>query len=104
MAKRKPNKKGLDAQHLPIFYRQVYKAVLGIPFGEVRSYKWVAQKIGRPNAWRAVGQALRRNPWPFIIPCHRVVGSDRKIGGYSQGVKLKEKILKLERQLKELMV
>lgn len=78
------------------FQRKVYKAILDIPSGEVRSYKWVASKIGKPHAYRAVGQALKRNPHTVIIPCHRVVRKDGSIGGYSRGARMKERLLSKE--------
>ena len=78
------------------FQKRVYKAVLTIPKGEVRSYKWVAQKSGNPLATRAVGQALNKNPHTIKIPCHRVVKSDGSLGGYSKGLKMKRKLLKKE--------
>ena len=65
------------------FEWQVLKTTLAIPLGETRSYKWIAAKIGRPKAVRAVGQALRKNPYPLIIPCHRVIKSDGQIGAYA---------------------
>lgn len=65
------------------FEWSVLKAALEIPFGETRTYAWVAQKIGRPKAVRAVGQALRKNPYPLIIPCHRVIKSDGSLGKYA---------------------
>jgi len=68
---------------LTAFEWQVLQAALTIPLGETRSYQWVAQKIGRPQAARAVGQALRKNPYPLMIPCHRVVRSDGTPGGYA---------------------
>ena len=68
---------------LTSFEWQVLKAALSIPFGETRSYQWIAQRIGRPQAVRAVGQALRKNPFPVIIPCHRVIKSNGKLGGYA---------------------
>ncbi len=80
------------------FQRKVWNAVKAIPYGETRSYKWVAKKIGNPKAARAVGQALKRNPLLIIIPCHRVICSDGKLGGFSQGLKKKRELLKLERQ------
>ena len=61
----------------------VLKAVMEIPLGQTRSYKWVAQQIGKPKALRAVGQALRKNPYPLMIPCHRVIKSDGQLGGYA---------------------
>ena len=78
------------------FQKKVWKAIATIPYGETRSYKWIAQKIGHPKAVRAVGQACGANPFPFIIPCHRVVASNGKIGGFSLGLKLKRRLLKLE--------
>ncbi len=81
------------------FTAKVYRAVLSIPLGQVRSYKWVAKKCGSGNAWRAVGQALKRNPYPLIIPCHRVVRSNHKPGGYIFGIKRKSALLALEKEL-----
>ena len=86
------------------FAIKVYQAVLNIPLGEVRTYKWVARKAGRPRAFRAVGQILKRNPYPLIIPCHRVVECGGKLGGYSRGAKKKKGLLNLERQIRKLMV
>jgi methylated-DNA-[protein]-cysteine S-methyltransferase len=78
------------------FERQVWLALKKIPFGETRSYKWIAEHIGRPSAVRAVGQALSKNPIPIVIPCHRVIESDGSIGGYSSGVNNKVRLLELE--------
>lgn len=86
------------------FAKRVYKVVSSIPIGEVRTYKWVARAAGRPRAHRAVGQILKRNPYPIIIPCHRVVKSDSSLGGYVFGGELKKKLLNLERQIRDLMV
>jgi len=86
------------------FARKVYRVTLSIPLGEVRTYKWVAHRIGSPYASRAVGQALKNNPYPLIIPCHRVVSCGGKLGGYAGGRKLKEKLLDLERQIKKSML
>lgn len=84
------------------FAKKVYKVILSIPLGEVRTYKWVARKIGRPKAYRAVGQVLKNNPYPLIIPCHRIIESSGKIGGYIWGKKIKRAILNLERQIRNL--
>ena len=84
-----------------VFSRQVYQVVLSIPLGQTRTYKWVAQKAGRPKAYRAVGTILKNNPMPFIIPCHRVIKSSNVLGGYIFGLKAKRAILGLERELKE---
>lgn len=86
---------------MTLFEKKVYKAVLSIPFGQVRTYKWVAQKINHPKSCRAVGNALNKNPYPLIIPCHRVVSSGGDIGGYVWGKNTKRKLLDLERQIKE---
>jgi len=74
----------------------VLKAVSSIPRGEVRSYKWVAVKIGSPKACRAVGNALSKNPYPVIIPCHRVIRSDGLAGGYVNGAGRKRELLARE--------
>ena len=70
--------------------------LLEIPYGEVRSYAWVAKEIGHPAAVRPVANAVARNPIPVLIPCHRVVRSDGHIGNYSLGVELKNKLLAFE--------
>jgi len=86
------------------FVKKVYRAVLSIPPGEVRTYKWVARKAGNPKAGRAVGQILKNNPYPLIVPCHRVISSSGKLGGYAWGSKNKKLLLDLERQIKQLVV
>jgi O-6-methylguanine DNA methyltransferase len=75
----------VDLHQLPDFEQQVLRKVLEIPRGEVRPYAWVAAEVGRPLAVRAVGNAVARNPIPFVIPCHRVVRSDGRIGQYGAG-------------------
>ena len=72
----------LDLSGSTSFQRRVWKATMEIPYGQVRSYKWVAGKIGKPSACRAVGRALAANPLPAVIPCHRVIRSDGKPGGF----------------------
>ena len=86
------NIKGTDFQIL------VWKEILKIPYGETRTYKEIAQAIGKPNSSRAVANACGKNPYAPDIPCHRVIRSDGKLGGYSGvgGVKMKEKLLKIE--------
>ncbi len=78
------------------FQRKVWRKVGEIPYGELRSYKWVARSIGRGHASRAVGNAVGRNPVAPIVPCHRVVCSDGSLGGYSSGVAIKKRLLNLE--------
>lgn len=77
------------------FTEKVYKVVRAIPEGEVMTYKEVAQKIGNPKAYRAIGNALNKNYQPEI-PCHRVVKSNGSVGGYNRGVKAKTALLKKE--------
>lgn len=93
------NKAGIRKLVLTRFSRQVLAEVCRIPLGQVRSYKWVAQKIKKPKAFRAVAQALKRNPFPIIIPCHRVINNDGKFGGYSGGAENKARLLRLERDI-----
>ena len=82
------------------FQWKVLAVTARIPFGETRSYKWVAQQIGNPKAVRAVGQALRRNPYPLIIPCHRVIKEDGSLGGYAGRYDHKKgKLLERERRI-----
>lgn len=78
------------------FERRVWSATSLIPYGEVRSYSWIAAQIGAPRAARAVGNALGRNPLPIIIPCHRVVAKNG-LGGFAGGLRIKRRLLKLER-------
>jgi O-6-methylguanine DNA methyltransferase len=87
---------------LTSFEMAVLRAALDIPFGETRSYRWVAERIGRPKAVRAVGQALRKNPWPLVIPCHRVIKSDGTLGKYAgKDDGRKRALIELERELRE---
>jgi len=81
------------------FQKKVYDALLKIPKGQVRTYAQVARMIGRPNAARAVGQALKRNRWAPEIPCHRVIASDGTLGGYSAsgGLAAKRRLLRQEK-------
>jgi len=78
------------------FQKKVYKVVSTIPKGQTRSYKWVAQKIGNPDAARAVGQALNRNPFIGEVPCHSVIRSDGSLGGFAKGIKRKKEMLEAE--------
>jgi methylated-DNA-[protein]-cysteine S-methyltransferase len=78
------------------FEKKVYAAVSKIPRQEVRSYKWVAARIGHPKAWRAVGNALNKNPYMGKVPCHRVIRSDGSIGGFAKGTGRKRDLLKSE--------
>ena len=84
--------------------QKVYKVVLSIPLGQVRTYKWVAKKVGRPRASRAIGHILKHNPCPLLIPCHRIICSNGNLGGYIFGKKKKKDFLDLEKRIKEIMV
>ncbi len=86
----------LDLSAATPFQREVWETTRLIPYGETRSYRWVAEQIGKPRAMRAVGQALGRNPLPVIIPCHRVLAGDGKLGGFSGGMEMKRRLLFLE--------
>ena len=79
-----------------VFAEKVYRSVSKIPKGATRSYKWVAAKIGRPKAYRAVGNALNKNPYIGTVPCHRVIKSDGSIGGFAKGISRKKRLLKAE--------
>ncbi len=79
------------------FQKRVWEIVKQIPYGQVRSYKWVASKIGNPKAARAVGTAISRNPVVLIIPCHRVIRNNGSLGRYGGMDWLKERLLRLEK-------
>lgn len=81
------------------FQREVFKVVSKIPLGQTRSYKWVAKKIGKPQASRAVGKALSQNPFPLLIPCHRVIHSDGNSGDYIWGKEMKREFLEIEKDI-----
>lgn len=83
------------------FQSKVSKVVAQIPFGRVRSYKWVAKRAGYPRAVRAVASVLKKNKNLFVVPCHRVVRQDGSIGGYVLGKKIKQMFLDLEKNLTE---
>ncbi|MBI4572903.1 MAG: methylated-DNA--[protein]-cysteine S-methyltransferase [candidate division NC10 bacterium] len=89
----------VDLSRLPDFERTALEVAAQIPYGEVRSYKWIAERLGKPDAARAVGNAMAGNPVPLIVPCHRVVKTDGGLGGYSFGLARKESLLNLERSV-----
>lgn len=86
----------LDLSAGTAFQQKAWRAMLTIPRGETRSYAWIAKKIGKPRAARAVGAACGANPVPIIVPCHRVIASDGSLGGFGGGLPLKRRLLKLE--------
>jgi methylated-DNA-[protein]-cysteine S-methyltransferase len=79
------------------FQQKIWKALMEVPFGQTRSYRWIAGKAGSPAAARAAGQALSRNPLPIIVPCHRIISSNGSPGGYSSGVEIKQWLLRHEK-------
>ena len=88
----------LDLEAGTAFQTDVWQVARQIPYGEVRSYSWIAQEVGKPKAARAVGGAMGANPLPIVVPCHRVIRSDGGLGGYSGGLHWKQKLLALERK------
>ena len=93
----------LDVSDIPIqvdwgtpFQRKVWDAIQRIPYGELCSYKWIAEQIGKPKAVRAVGGAVGANPVSILRPCHRVVRSSGALGGYGGGLERKQQLLALE--------
>lgn len=78
------------------FQKNVWNVVAGIPFGCTASYGQIAELVGRPRASRAVGAANGQNPLPIVVPCHRVIGADGSLTGYSSGLRLKRQLLALE--------
>ena len=88
--------------NLTPFQWKVLQATMTIPLGETRSYKWIARKVGSPKAVRAVGQALRKNPFPLMIPCHRVIKNDGSLGAYAGRYDGKKKrLIALEKRISE---
>ncbi len=87
----------LDTQDYPPFTERLLREVRLIPHGRVRTYREIAERAGSPKAWRAAGQALKANRHPIIVPCHRVVGSNGKVGGFSGPPGWKEMLLNLEK-------
>jgi O-6-methylguanine DNA methyltransferase len=78
------------------FQLKCWRALLDIPYGETRSYRDLAQAIGHPNAFRAVGMSNNRNPVAIVVPCHRVIAADGSLCGYGGGLDIKRKLLELE--------
>jgi methylated-DNA-[protein]-cysteine S-methyltransferase len=86
----------IDISKATAFQQAVWTAARSIRYGEIQSYAWIARKIGKPRAPRAVGQALGRNPLPIIVPCHRILASDGSLGGFGGGLEMKQFLLTLE--------
>ncbi|MGP8079250.1 MAG: methylated-DNA--[protein]-cysteine S-methyltransferase [Dehalococcoidales bacterium] len=86
----------LDFSGATTFQKQVWQTTWLIPYGETRSYGWVAAQIGKPRAARSVGQSLGKNPFLIIVPCHRVIAGDGTLGGFGCGLPAKQQLLELE--------
>lgn len=93
----------IDDSHWTRFQKRVVKCTRAIPYGQTLSYGALAQKAGAPRAARAVGTVMANNQFPLVVPCHRVVASSQRIGGYSskQGVCTKLRLLRIEGSLNE---
>ena len=79
------------------FQKDVWRALIDVPYGATTTYGEIAARVGRANSARAVGAANGSNPLPIVVPCHRVIGSDGSLTGYGGGMKIKEALLRLER-------
>ncbi len=92
----------LDLSQGTSFQRQVWRMLQRVPFGKLRSYQWIAARVGGAQYARAVGNAVGANPLPIVIPCHRIVAQDASLGGFSGGLPMKLKLLSLEGTLTQL--
>ncbi len=92
----------LDLSGGTSFQQKVWGTLLRVSYGRLRSYQWVAVRVGGSQYARAVGNAVGANPMPIVIPCHRIVAQDTSIGGFSCGLPMKRKLLALEGTLAQL--
>jgi methylated-DNA-[protein]-cysteine S-methyltransferase len=92
----------LDLSRGTSFQRKVWRTLRRVSYGQLRSYQWVAVRVGGRQYARAVGNAVGANPMPIVIPCHRIVAQDTSLGGFSGGLHTKRKLLTLEGTLAEL--
>ncbi len=92
----------LDLSQGTSFQQKVWRTLLSISYGKLRSYQWVAVRVGGRQYARAVGNAVGANPVPIVIPCHRIVAQDASLGGFSGGLPTKRKLLTLEGTLTKL--
>jgi len=86
----------LDLSQATEFQRSVWETTRAIPYGATQTYHWIASRINKPRAARAVGQALGQNPLPIIVPCHRVLAANGGLGGFTGGLDMKRLLLKIE--------
>lgn len=80
------------------FYKKALAEVAKVPYGKTASYSQIAHRLNNPKAARAVGSANARNPFPIIIPCHRIIANNGKLGGYAGGLKMKKYLLEFEKE------
>ena len=92
----------VDLSQGTAFQRRVWRTLLRVPYGKLRSYQWVAARVGGRQYARAVGNAVGANPLPIVVPCHRIVAHDASLGGFSGGLPTKRKLLTLEGTLAQL--
>ncbi len=92
----------LDLTRGTPFQRRVWRVLQRVPYGKLRSYQWIASRVGGRHYARAVGSAVGANPLPVVIPCHRIVAQDASLGGFSCGLPMKRKLLTLEGTLSQL--
>jgi O-6-methylguanine DNA methyltransferase len=92
----------LDLSRGTSFQRQVWRTLQRVPYGKLRSYQWIAVRVGGRRYARAVGNAVGANPLPIVIPCHRIVAHDASLGGFSGGLPMKRKLLTREGTLAQL--
>lgn len=91
----------VDYSQVTPFQQQVLTLLRTVPYGETRSYQWIAEALEKPNATRAIGGVMGSNPWPIIVPCHRVISKTGTLGGFMrnrepQGPSIKSGLLALE--------
>ena len=86
----------LDLSRGTPFQRNVWRVLQRVPYGKLRSYQWIAARVGGRHHARAVGNAVGANPLPIVVPCHRIVAQDASLGGFSCGLPMKRKLLALE--------
>lgn len=86
----------LDFSSCTLFQKKIYQSLLQIPLGKTISYKDLAEIAGFPKAYRAVGSAMHKNPFPIVVPCHRVITASGKIGGFAYGSSFKKRLLEFE--------
>lgn len=87
----------INVSHCTAFQQKILWELQTIPYGELRTYKEIAERVGNPKAARAVGGACNRNPIHLIIPCHRIIGSSGALTGYAAGLKIKRQLLDIEK-------